>query len=222
MSKDPKTVTVYGRLSWPVWTMAEAIPRNAKSDYPRPDDEVTPEFNLLLDQGQADKFLSHIKNEFLPYCLQQAAAKEKRNALTDKQVAMLLEKLHGDLEIQPPYVPLKPVPEKSVELAPEAVYLLKVKGQRGQDLSQLAIVNNEDELSIPDPDQLIYPCIKPIAKTVHQMYGGAYVAATLNLYAYISGKLPGFSASASAAIFKADGERFGGGTAIDEDEIFLD
>ena len=171
---------------------------------------------------QADKFLSHIENEFLPYCLQQAAAKEKRNALTDKQVAMLLEKLHGDLEIQPPYVPLKPVPEKSVELAPEAVYLLKIKGQRGQDLSQLAIVNNEDELSIPDPDQLIYPCIKPIAKTVHQMYGGAYVAATLNLYAYISGKLPGFSASASAAIFKADGERFGGGTAIDEDEIFLD
>jgi hypothetical protein len=54
------------------------------------------------------------------------------------------------------------------------------------------------------------------------MYGGCYVAATLNLYAFISGKLPGFSASASVAVFKADGDRFGGGTAVDEDEIFLD
>ena len=54
------------------------------------------------------------------------------------------------------------------------------------------------------------------------MYPGAYVAVTLNLYAYHNGKLPGFSAGASVAVFKADGERFGGGTTVDEDEIFLD
>ena len=54
------------------------------------------------------------------------------------------------------------------------------------------------------------------------MYPGCFVAATLNLYGFLSGKKPGFSASASTAIFKADGDRFGGGVDFDEDEIFLD
>jgi len=54
------------------------------------------------------------------------------------------------------------------------------------------------------------------------MYGGCYVAATLNLFSFVSGKAPGFSAAASVAVFKADGDRFGGGVAIDEDEMFMD
>jgi len=83
-------------------------------------------------------------------------------------------------------------------------------------------VTSEDELLVPDPDLLTFPVIKPIGQTVHSMYPGAYVAATLNLYAYHNGKHPGFSAGASTAVFKADGERFGGGTSVDEDEIFLD
>jgi hypothetical protein len=54
------------------------------------------------------------------------------------------------------------------------------------------------------------------------MYPGAYVAVTANLYAYHNGKPPGFSAGCSVAVFKADADRFGGGVAVDEDEIFMD
>lgn len=219
---NPQTVTVYGRLSWPVFSHAEAVARNAKSKFPQPADQVTAEFNLLLDQAQRDKFVTAVKDQFLPYCLQQHAANEKRNALDAKQVDQILRVLEGDLEIQPPYIPLKPVPEKSAELAPDAVAMLKVKGARGADIVQKAIVTDEDQLIIPDPDILTWPVIKPIHQTVHSLYGGCYATATLNLYAYVSGKLPGFSASAGTVVFKADGDRFGGGIEIDEDEIFAD
>jgi hypothetical protein len=102
------------------------------------------------------------------------------------------------------------------------VATIKVIGTKGVDMELKAIVNSEDELLVPDPDLIQFPVIKPIGQTVHSMYPGAYVAATLNLYAYHNGKLPGFSAGASVAVFKADGERFGGGATIDEDEMFLD
>jgi hypothetical protein len=102
------------------------------------------------------------------------------------------------------------------------VAAIKVIGSKGDNMELRAIVQSEDELLVPDPDQLTYPIIKPIGQTVHSMYPGCYVAVTCNLYAYHNGKHPGFSAGASIAIFKADGDRFGGGTAIDEDEIFAD
>ena len=222
MAKNPQNVTVYGRLSWPVFSHAEAVARNAKGQYPKPPAEVTPEFNLLLEETQWQKFLTHVKDVFLPYCVAQFNAGEKKNALDPKQVERILSVLEGDLENQPPYVPAKPVPEKTAPMAPEAVVMLKIMGIRGIDIDQKAIVSDEDELLVPDPDIIAYPIVKPIRQTVHSMYGGAYVAATLNLYAYVSGKLPGFSASAGTAVFKADGERFGGGVSIDEDEIFAD
>ena len=105
---------------------------------------------------------------------------------------------------------------------PEAVATVKVIGSKGQDIELKAIVNGDDELLVPDPDLLAFPVIKPIGQTVHSMYPGAYVAATLNLYAYHNGKHPGFSAGANVAVFKTDGDRFGGGVTVDEDEIFAD
>ena len=85
-----------------------------------------------------------------------------------------------------------------------------------------AIVRDEDELAVPDPDRVKFPCILPINETVHDMYPGALVTATVNFYAYHNGKLPGFSAGVSTAVFKSDNERFGGSVAVDADEIFLD
>ena len=88
---------------------------------------------------------------------------------------------------------------------------------------QLPIVNDESELAVPDPDMIFPPAkVLPIGKTIHTMYPGCRVAATLNLYSFISGKVPGFSSSASVAVFKNDEERFGGGVSVDEDEIFMD
>lgn len=222
-AKNPKTVTIYGRLSFPNFVYAQAVARNAKSNYPKDAADVAPDFNLLVEQTQLDKLIKHVKDEFLPYCLEQSKKGEKRDALTQAEVDRIVKLIDsGDFEAQPPYIPIKVVPEKTADLAPEAVANIKITGNKGVDIECKAIVNNEDEMLVPDPDQLTYPVIKPIGQTVHQMYGGAYVAATLNLYAFISGKLPGFSASASVAVFKADGERFGGGTTVDEDEIFMD
>jgi Protein of unknown function (DUF2815) len=221
--KNPKTVTIYGRLSFPNFNYQQAVARNAKSQFPKDAADVAPDFNLLVEQSQLDKLVNHVTAEFLPYCLAQSNAGEKRDALDDKQVKQVLKVIEGgDFDAQPPYICIKAVPEKTVELAPEAVASIKVMGNKATDVELKAIVNSEDELLVPDPDQLTWPVIKPIGQTVHQMYGGCYVAATLNLYAFISGKLPGFSASASVAVFKADGERFGGGVAVDEDEIFAD
>lgn len=223
-TKNPTTVTIYGRLSFPVFKYADAVVRNQKSDYPKADTtQVTPEFNLLVEQAQLDKLVAHVRDVFLPFCEAQAAANEKRNALTPAETKRILKVIDGgDWADQPPYLPIKMVPEKTQALAPEAVAMIKILGNRGTDIEQKAIVTSEDELLVPDPALLVYPVIKPIGQTVHQLYAGCYTAATLNLYSFVSGKLPGFSASAGVAIFKADGDRFGGGSAVDEDEIFAD
>lgn len=221
--KNPKTVTVYGRLSFPNFNYQQAVVKNGKSQYAKDPADVAPDFNLLVEQSQLDKLVTHVKTEFLPYCMEQEKKGEKRDALGKAEVDRILKLIDsGDFEAQPPYICIKPVAEKTAAMAPEAVANIKVVGNKGTDIELKAIVNNEDELLVPDPDLLAFPVIKPIGQTVHQMYGGCYVAATLSLYAFISGKLPGFSAGASVAVFKADGERFGGGTSVDEDEIFLD
>ena len=221
--KNPKTVTIYGRLSFPNFNYQQAVARNSKSNYPKDAADVAPDFNMLVEPEQLKKLTDHVRDVFLPYCLEQSNKGEKRDALTQAEVDRILKLIESeDWEAQPPYIPIKPVPEKTADLAPEAVANIKVVGNKGIDIEQKAIVNTEDELLNPDGTQLVFPVIKPINQTVHQMYGGCYVAATLNLYAFISGKLPGFSASASVAIFKADGDRFGGGVAVDEDEIFAD
>lgn len=221
--KNPKTVTIYGRLSFPTFTAKEAYDRSQKGSYPAADvASAAPDFQLLVEQPQLDKLMKHIEQEFFPYCIEQGKNGEKRDVLDAGEVKKLLEGLQGDLNDQTFNTPVKAVHEKTAPLAPEAVAAVKVIGGKGTDMELKAIVQSEDELLVPDPDLITFPVIKPIGQTVHQMYPGAYVAATLNLYAYHNGKHPGFSAGASVAVFKADGERFGGGTSVDEDEIFLD
>jgi hypothetical protein len=224
MAPNPKQVTIRGRLSFPNFDYKQAVARNKKSQFPKADEaDVAPDFNLLLEQAQLDKFKAHVLDVFLPYCIEQSKKGEKRDALTQKEADKIIALIDGeDWEDQPPYIPLKPVNDKTAALAPEALVNLKVTGNRGMDIEQKAIVNDESELAVPDPDLVTYPVIKPIGQTVHTLYGGCHAVATLNLYAFISGKLPGFSASAGVCVFKADGDRFGGGAAIDEDEMFMD
>lgn len=221
--KNPKTVTIYGRLSFPTFTAKEAYDRSLKGTYPAADvASAKPDFSLLVESAQLEKLRKHIQDEFFPYCLEQDKKDEKRDRLNAKEIKQLTEQLN-EMDFDGSFnMPVKPVHEKSKELAPECVATVKCIGTAGQDIELKAIVNNEDELLVPDPDLIQFPVIKPISATVHQMYAGAYVAATLNLYAYHNGKLPGFSAGAGTAVFKADADRFGGGNAVDEDEIFAD
>jgi hypothetical protein len=221
--KNPKTITVYGRLSFPTWSAQEAYDRSQKGKYPaKTVADAKPEFSVVLDQAQFDKIMGHIEKEFLPYCVQQHADGEKKDVLEKSEADTLLAGLKGDLSKQTFNTPFKAVSEKTLELAPGSVAVLKAIGNAGVDLEQKAVVQSEDEMLIPDPDILSYPVIKPISKTVHSLYAGAYVGVTVNLYAYHNGKHPGFSAGASVAVFKADADRFGGGMAVDEDEMFLD
>lgn len=223
--KSPKTVTFYGRLSFPVWTAKEAYDKSQKSKYPAKDIEVaSPEFNLVVEQHQLDKFLNHVRNEFFPYCIQQEEKGEKRDVLSKAEVKKLLEGLEGDLADQLFNTPVKPIHEKTAKLAPECVASIKVTGNKGTDLELKAIVTSEEELAVPDGDIIVTErMILPIGQTVHSMYPGCYVAVTANLYAYHNDpKRPGFGAGASVAVFKADGDRFGGGVSVDEDEIFAD
>lgn len=220
---NPKVVTIYGRLSFPTWTAQEAFDRSQGSQYPAKDvASAKPEFTLLVEPAQLNKLRDHVLSNFFPYCVAQEQAGEKRDVLSTQEVADLTAQINKDDFAGVYNTPFKPLSEKSVDLAPECVASVKVIGNAGTDLEQKAVVNSEAELAVPDPDILSFPVIRPINQTVHQMYPGCYVAVTLNLYAYHNGKLPGFSAGGSVAVFKADAERFGGGVAVDEDAIFMD
>jgi hypothetical protein len=222
-TKDPKTVTTMGRLSFPTFTAKAAYERSLKGQYPAADiASAAPDFQLLLEPKQLDKVRDHVLAVFFPYCVEQGVKGEKRDVLTTTEVADLTKQIK-DADFAGPYnVPFKPVHEKTALLAPECVATLKVIGNKGVDLDLKAVVNEEAELAVPDPAITQFPVIKKLSESVHDMYPGCYVAVTLNLYAYHNGKNPGFSAGASTAVFRADAERFGGGVAIDEDEIFLD
>ena len=221
---NPKQLTTYGRLSFPTFTTKEAFELSKKGKYPVTDEaEATPSFNLVLTQTQHDAVLKHFLDHFLPYCVQQNSKGEKKDSLEQAEVTMLTEGLQGDLGKQVCNTPLRAVHPKTLELVPDAVSTLRVLGSsKGVNIDQRAIVQSAQELAVPDPDQLIFPVVKPIGQTIHQLYPGCYAAATLNLYSYHNGKLPGFSASASTIVFRMDADRFGGSVAVDEDAIFMD
>ena len=222
MALNPQTVTIYGRLSWPVWTMAQAIERNKTSQYPKADDRVAPSFNLFVEEDQLDKLLKHVETEFLPWVEARGKAGEKRNALSAREIKKIKDLIASkDWEDQPPFIPIKPVPEKSVELAPEAVASISVNGQAGRDLIQKAIVRSEDQLVDPS-SRSTFPAVVPIEETTFSMYGGCVAAATLNLYSFVAAGSPGFSASANTVVFREDAESFSGSVAVDEDDMLLD
>jgi hypothetical protein len=217
-----KQITLGGRLSFPQFTAKEAYDNSQKGSYPAADvASAAPNFMLLLNDTQWTKFKKHALEVFLPYCEEQFKKGEKRDALSPADVKKLVVALE-DIENATVNTPAKVVSEKTLELAPETAGAIKCIGGKGTDIELKAIVNDESELSVPDPDILTYPVIKPIGATTHQMYAGCNVAATLNLYSYMNGKNPGFSAGVSVAVFKSDNERFGGSVGVDLDEIFMD
>lgn len=221
-AKTSKQVTIQGRLSFPTFTAEQALERSKKGQYPQSDiAKVSPDFQLLLPQSQWEKFLDHAVKVFLPYCAAQPQG--DNDALDKKEVDQLIKTIEGDLEMQTLNTPAKPVHDKTAALAPEAVVAVKCIGPKGGDIKQFAVVHKEAELTVPDADIIDYPVLKPIAETTHELYPGCIALATVSLYSYKNGKNPGFSARATAVVFKADADRFGGGGAdIDLDAVFMD
>ena len=223
MSTDTN-FTVKGWLSFYNGTMAKAIARNKKSDYPVADDKIAPDYYILLDEKNLERVINWSRDVFLPYCYEQYVDEEKWNALEKKNVDRLIKVLdERDWETQPPWIPIRPVNEKTLELRPEAVAALKVKGTAGKDITEKAVCNTPEEMQVPEEDES-YPRILPIGETVHTMYAGAWVGATLRFYPFVSGKVPGYSATSGTLIFIKDAPRFGRGDSndVEEDDIFLD
>lgn len=220
-----KSLTIKGRLSFPRFTHAEAVAANATSSFPKAADKVGPEFNLLIEQDQLDKIKTHIRDVFIPFVQQQNAAGEKRDTLDDKYLKKVLAKLDADdFEAVAPHLPLKEVSEKNRDSMPEAVANVKITGRPGSDIKLMAKVTDETQMAVPDPDILSFPVLKPLGETVFDMYAGAWVATTLNLFAFQqSASVNGISAGGAVAVYLGDleGDRFGGGGAsIDESAIF--
>lgn len=167
MATSPKTVTIYGRLSFPTWTAAEGYTLSQKGTYPTADvASSSPSFNLLVTDAQWAKFYKHVTEEFLPYCNEQEQKGEKKDVLSKKEVADLIAGLE-DLENQVYNTPAKPVSEKTALLVPEAVASIKAIGPKGGDVELKAIVTDEGELKVPDPDLITFPVVKPIGVTAH-------------------------------------------------------
>ena len=219
----PPTITLKGRLSFPALTMEDAIALNDRSTYPVTPDRVKPSFNLLIDQDTLDQLVAFLEDEFLPFCGMQFKANESKNALEPKHVKRLATSLkERDWENQPPYLAIKPVPEKTQEMAPDAVASIKVTGFPGKDILERAVVHGPEEVADAFQDEVSkYPTAIEIGMTTHSLYAGCVAAATLSPYAYVSGSLPGISLSTNVLFFKEDAEQFGSDDGIvDEDALF--
>lgn len=223
-----KKHNVRGAVTYSNFTMERALASNAKSQFKKDDEsKVAPDFQLLLDQVQLDKIIAHIQDVYLPEAIRRHAAGEKRDAFDKKQADKIAKALDEGVaenwENAPPYLPVKKVYEKTLEVAPWAVATLKATGSQGRDIEQLARVNSEDELKVPDPNLLSFPTLKPIDQTVHELYPGAWAYATLNLSGYFqSAGNYGISAYANTIVFLEDRDRLAGGASLDTDDIFLD
>jgi len=223
-TERPKDITIRGRLSWPKFTMPEAIAFNNSSRFPKPADKVRPSFQLLLDDVQQDKLITYLKDEFLPWTIEQDKAGEK-SGLTAAQVKKLTKVLDAaEWDVDAVLGLIKPVHEKTADLAPESVSSLSVNGMPGRDIVRKAVVRSEDQLANPT-DDVIVPArglILPVEDTTLELYPGSYCAAQLNLFAFTAAGNPGITASTGTIIFVGEADRFGGGgSVVDEDDLFM-
>ena len=225
MADKPKDLTIKGRVSYPTFTYAEAVSRNVKSKYPKADvNTIRPSVDLLLAPSAAEKLVEYLLGEFLPY-VEGLGKQDAKGGLSAGEVKLLKRALNeADWETEGVLGLIRPVGEKTKELAPEAVLSLKVNGLQKTDFDLKAVVRSADQLANP-MDDLIIPdrgTILPLSDTKLDLYPGSNAGATINLWAFVSGKTPGITASTGTIVFLSDNERFGGGGGLDEDAIFAD
>ena len=228
IAEAAKRVTVKGRLSFPRFKHAEAVAFAAQSQFDSKKDpsEISSSFALLLEQDQVDKIVAHVRDKYLPFAKAQNAVGEKRDGKLDpKYIDKILKFMEaGDWSDAPPNFPIKAINPKYQDQTPECVARLEIKGPKGGDVLLKARVEDETQLVVPDPDLVTFPVVKPIEQTAFQMYPGAYVAATLNLYSYFSSNaIYGIGAGANTAVYLGNlhGEKLGGGgNDVNDDDVF--
>ena len=225
---DFKKHNARGAITYSQFTMAQALANNAnRTQYKKTDDKVAPQVQFLLDQAQVDRIVAHIRDTYLPETLVRNGRGEKRDSFDQKQVTKILKALDErqaeGWQSESPFLPIKQVYKKTLEVAPWAIATLALTGTAGRDIEQLARVNDESELRVPDPNLLSFPALKPIDQTVHELYPGAWAYATLNLSGYVqSASNFGISAYSNTVVFLEDRDRLAGGMSLDESSIFMD
>ena len=223
---------VRGRLTYSNLTMARAVVANdnPKRKFKTPADKIAPDFQLLLTQPQVEKLVTHLVDEFIPEAVARHKAGEKKNVLdpkrADKAKTYFAAGLAGGPEAwdEPPYMPLRNVYTKSLDLMPEAWATFKASGSAGRDIELLAKVMEESQLKVPDDTARVYPLLAPIHETQFEMYPGSRVFATARFFAYDSGPGTwGINAYANQLVFVGDADRFGGGAVdVDAEGVFMD
>lgn len=224
---DFKKVNIRGAVTYSNLTMDRAKANNERSKYPKAEADIATDFQLLLDEAQLEKLVAHITDVYLPEAVKRGKAGESKDAFDQKQADAIAEVLaegaKSNWDNVPPYVPVKPVYSKTLEVITWPVGTLRAGGPKGKDIEQLARVNSEDELKVPDPDLLSYPVLRPIGQTVHELYPGSWAYTTLNLGGYFQSKGNyGISAYANTLVFLEDRDRLGGGASLDTDDVFMD
>lgn len=222
-ANDFKKFNVRGGVTYSQFTMPQAIANNDRSNFPKTPDKIAPTVQLLLDEQQYTKLAKHITDVYLPEAVRRQKAGEKRDAF-DQKTADKIARALADRDFEgPPHLPVKAVYAKTLDVAPWAVATVKFAGSAGRDIEQLARVNDEDELKVPDPNLIQFPALKPIEATKHELYPGAWAYATLNLSGFVvSSSNYGISAYSNTVVFLEDRDRLAGGTFLDEDDVFMD
>ena len=108
---NPQNVVVRGRLSFPSFTMQQALDLNerGRAQYKKTADKVRPSFSLVVEQAALDKLITHLVDVLLPWSEAQFAAGEK-GGLEPKLITKLKKIIDaGDWEDTPVLGLIKPV-----------------------------------------------------------------------------------------------------------------
>lgn len=207
-----------GRLSFHVHDVDAALVEKNKGPFAKSNDtvaDVSAYSTILLTAPQYERIKTQLI-EFLGECAKLPKGEIK---LTPAELKMLVRQIEAD-EALPLNTPFKQLSEKTLELWPECVAAVKLLSPRGQSFVEEAIVRNEDDLKVPDPDRIGFPLQLPLRESRFTMYNGCWVIAPLSFYTYKNGANPGVSAGGTHIIFQRDDTPFAGGPGVDRDSIF--
>lgn len=219
---SPKRMeAIKGRLSFNKLTAVEAYAEASTGPFAanvKTVADAKPYATVLLTQSQYERVLAKVMDEFFPYCAAQYKISDKeKDALSPAEIKSLVQQIENG---SGPYnTPFKAPSDKTLELMPDCAVMMKLIGKAGSDYEVHAIVNDQSELAVPDPD-LLKKTVMPINETKHALYNGCWVISPVNLYGYKNGKNPGFSAGSNFLVFSKNDTAFSGGGKLDSDSIF--
>lgn len=223
MTTTVPNYTFTGRLSFPKWTAQEDWEKASPKYKKKTASEHSPSLELLLNQGQFDRYVAWLTTEFLPYTAKQYALdKSGKNALSPEKIKKIEAYLADIDSVTPPFpLALKPVQDASKTLAPDVVARVVIKGPLGGKIAQAALIRDPKQLLVDDGSHKPpLRMIVPIEDSIHELYPGCVAKVTAEPFVY--GDADGIRLTTGSCQFARDDTRFGGGPVVDTDAMFAD